>query len=199
MEKLATSTLSHGSQLSCAVCLAIGFFPSLVFSRWLRSRTESLWVEKCIWLPWWWILKPQHCDGRLKFHASLWESKICVLPWQGRLGYEPVASAHKILIKGKGCDVVHERSVVMSAFSCSASNAKQLWGLPGVYAHQCRMHGSTFHPLVRLSDLPQCVLPPSFLRSLRPDFKSVLLELLIFYKLFFGVIPQHHATYKRPG
>lgn len=26
MEKLATSTLSHGSQLSCAVCLAIGFF-----------------------------------------------------------------------------------------------------------------------------------------------------------------------------
>lgn len=95
--------------------------------------------------------------------------------------------------------MVHERSVVMSAFSCSASNAKQLWGLPGVYAHQCRMHYSTFHPLLRLSDLLQCLLPPSFLCSLRPDFKSVLLELLIFYKLFFGVIQQNHATYKRPG
>lgn len=35
-------------------------------------------------------LKPQHCGGMLKFRAGLWESKICRLPWQERLGYEPV-------------------------------------------------------------------------------------------------------------
>ena len=68
--------------------------------------------------PWWWILKPRHCGGMLKCRGSLWERKICLLPWQGTFGYEPVVLSHKILIKGGECDVVREQSVVMSAFSC---------------------------------------------------------------------------------
>lgn len=59
--------------------------------------------------------------------------KICLLPWQGTFGYEPVVLSHKILIKGGECDVVREQSVVMSAF-LPTSNAKQLWGLSGMNA-----------------------------------------------------------------
>lgn len=59
------------------------------------------------------IRKPSAAVG---CREGLWESMPRLRPWQGAFSYESVVKAHKLFVKGGECDVVHEQSVVMSAF-----------------------------------------------------------------------------------
>lgn len=119
LEKLATLSLSYCSQPSCSVLLCYRIFPHPWSSLFGYGPGQSCYGWRSIFgCPWWWILKPRHCGGMLKCRGSLWERKICLLPWQGKVWLWVCGLSHKILIKGGECDVVREQSVVMSAFSC---------------------------------------------------------------------------------
>lgn len=165
---------------------------------------ESRWVEKCVWLPWGWIPKPQRWGGVLEFHAGLWESGPCEL-CPGSAGW--VLSVwlqlprFSLRLEGamwftKCCDV---RSFFFFAppLMPNSFGAFLEWVLTRVLGNVSGslMCWSTFHPFLHLSSFLRCL----FFGSLRPDFKSFLLQVLILMCRSAGSFSRIMQTYERPG
>lgn len=94
--------------------------------------------------------------------------------------------------------MVHERSVVMSPFSCSTSNAKQLWAflegrLPRVLGDISLHALCHFSPIFALYNFLWCLLP-LFSPYLKTRFQVTVGKGSDFYKLFFSAVHQNHET-----